>query len=178
MRDTKSPHEIDAIVNAGAEAVRKVLYRPKNYRKPPFGDDLSQLYRSASLEMAELAQELTKPVNYSEATMYEAADACAYLFAIITACRDKLGMKVRVNDIDPRPIEPANSCESPEDWAAVAEWEEKRADMAEANGLLLRSVLAVMLEKSKESIYGKMLFMSYEEFAGYHLALTKTGGRP
>jgi hypothetical protein len=87
MKDQK---EIDAMIFTGSRAVWDVLNRPKNLEKEPFSDDLSILLVGAIGEMNELSKEIFQDKIDYEKTMYEAADACAFLFAIIAECRKHL----------------------------------------------------------------------------------------
>lgn len=81
--------DVEPIVVAGADAVREVLNRPKNLAKGPFPKDLVELYKLAGDEMGELWDELEPPRDNLDAIIAEAADACAYLFAIIAECKTR-----------------------------------------------------------------------------------------
>lgn len=80
----------EPMISAGLKALYEVLNRPKNQEKPPFGGDLKELFHLASLEIIELSVELNLPPLDLEAIKYEAADACAFLFAIIAECDRRL----------------------------------------------------------------------------------------
>lgn len=80
----------EAIIASGSEAVRVVLNRPKNIEKGPFSKDLFTLYQLAADEMGELWDEVERHRDRYEAIMYEAADACAFLFAIIDECKARI----------------------------------------------------------------------------------------
>lgn len=88
----KSQAYIEGLIASGAWAVRAVLNRPKNIAKEVFVRDIRKLENDASGEMNELHNEVCVVNIDYEKTMFEAADACADLFAIIAVCRDRLGM--------------------------------------------------------------------------------------
>jgi len=83
--------DLEPMISSGVTAVRTVLSRPKNQAKGDFGDNLEELRIKAMYEMNELHAEIAVPsvIDY-ERTMYEAADACAFLFAIIHSCARKI----------------------------------------------------------------------------------------
>lgn len=87
MKDT------EALISTGVEAVRTVLNRPKNLVKGPFPEEIEELYGLALGEINELEDEIFIGSHNLEAIKYEAADACAYLFALIAACDKALEAK-------------------------------------------------------------------------------------
>ena len=87
--------DIEPLMKSGTDAVREVLLRPKNAVKGAFGDDIDDLFILARNEMEELEIELNRSDFDYARTMYEAADTCAYLFAIIDSCKRMIDEKAK-----------------------------------------------------------------------------------